>query len=281
MNDDVRSASRTSRPAGPDAPAAALTVVSWNVFNRNADPARITAFVEQGQADLIALQEVTDDHLAALRALPGYHLAVAEDFLEGEALSHLAVLSRRPLHPVEAITRNPGRAPSPSLLGRAFRWRECLDSLHVGVDLGGVPVRLVNLHLAAGVGPAARRAQLATIMAHEPAAGPLIVCGDFNSFGRPLVGALIGWALGYRVAELLDDEVPAIARAVAAFGLAPAHGAVVTHPTTRGRLDHIFVRGFAVTACAAERDRQGSDHRPLVATLALSGTADGASGVGP
>src|ERR1700742_4502040 len=71
-----------------------ITVATWNVLNLNADCSRIRRFVEASNADIIAFQELTAEHVNELRNVQGYELHTAEDFWEGSQVYYLAVLSR-------------------------------------------------------------------------------------------------------------------------------------------------------------------------------------------
>lgn len=228
---------------GPGVP---LRVATANLLWTNPDPVRLVAGLTAAAPDVLLLQEVTPEILAALRsagALDPYPHQVldARSWVHGGA-----ILSRLPL----AGGRSFALAGSPLT---------CAD-----VVTGGGPVRVVNVHLVAPIGGRSRvevwAEQFAGLAALDaPAGGHLVLAGDFNATGqhRPMARLL---AAGLRDAQR-----------VAGGGLAP------TWPTTGRpgfpvlRLDHVLV-GPGVGVAGVRRGRgPGSDHRPLIADLVLPG----------
>lgn len=253
-------------------------VVSWNVLNRNHDADLIAGFARDVAADVVAFQELTDAHVAALRQIDGYHLTLAEDFIERDEVSYLGLLTLAQPLDSKIIDHNPDRRTSASFLGRRMRWVECLQSQSASFAIGDRNVRIVNLHLSCAVSPKARASELDNVSAHFAGDGPVIICGDFNCFARPWLNPAVGWAFGFKVPELLVDE----RRSVAAFardqGLTVALPGTVTVPRFRLQLDHILVRGLTVRSGRAERRTFGSDHRPIIADLTIpSDTTDTAA----
>lgn len=228
---------------GPGVP---LRVATANLLWTNPDPARLVAGLTAAAPDVLLLQEVTPEVLAALRsagALDPYPHQVldARSWVHGGA-----ILSRLPL----AGGRSFALAGSPLT---------CAD-----VVTGGGPVRVVNVHLVAPIGGPSRvrvwAEQLAGLAALDaPAGGHLVLAGDFNATGqhRPMARLL---ASGLRDAQR-----------VAGGGLAPTWPATGRPGFPVLRLDHVLV-GPGVGVAAVRRGRgPGSDHRPLIADLVLPG----------
>jgi len=245
-----------------------LRVASWNVYDREADARRIVDFVRAADADAVALQELTPAHLEALRQDGGYHIAEAEDFADGDTTSYLALLTREPPGDVRRVTHNTAGALSPSLVGRFMRWRECLQSLSLNVRVGDAAVRVVNLHLTCAAPPVRRVRELGELDSHL-VPGPLVVCGDFNSFARPRLNPLIGWAFGFGWRDYRADDLAQVAEFAARHGLTSVFESAVTLPRLRLALDHMLVRDLSCRDREIVRDRRGSDHRPLIADLVL------------
>lgn len=245
-----------------------MRIASWNVFNRTKDTARILGAVEAFDADVVAFQELLDPMATALDALPDTSFSQADDFDEKNERTRLGILSRLPTSNHHIIDHNPGRRVSPSLLGRLQGWRECIQSHSVEIAAPMGPVTLVNLHLSCGVSIAARAAEFEAAIAPYSDRERLIVTGDFNSFGTPSLNMTVGWAAGVGLSEMLTNERAALFARAALHGLKPALPKAVTFPARKLHLDHIFVRGLTVLEASVAPDLMGSDHLPILSTLA-------------
>ena len=246
-----------------------MKVVSWNVFNLNDDFEAFASFIKNERADVYALQELTDEHIAFFRTLEGYQLFSAEDFVEGDQITYLGILTRLPARDHEVIAHNPDRAVSDSVQGHRMKWRECLDSHAVTVRAEGHDVRIANLHLSCGVSPGIRRQQLNEASKHWLHFHRAVVCGDFNSFGRPLLNLAIGWLYGFGLSDVLVNEDRELTRFAQDHGFTRAFQRAITFPRYRLHLDHVLARGVSVSWTRVEQDTHGSDHRPLIVELAL------------
>jgi endonuclease/exonuclease/phosphatase family metal-dependent hydrolase len=256
-----------------DAPM--LRVLSWNLYHYNKKLPRAVAAIRRLNPDVVCLQEVPPAAFALLEALPGYTLHKVRDFYvekNGEAteLSHLVILSRLPV--LHHTVVHHGETPSDSLVGWWTGWVECVESQSVTVLAGGKPVTVVNAHLSCAVGLRHRQQELAEVMAgHVPdGAGAVVLCGDFNTFGRPWANLLAGWLFGIRLSDLFVDERDLFNAFCARHGFTQLFGHVMTHPLTLGTLDHILVTPpITCKRRHLARQRYGSDHRMLVADLSL------------
>ena len=246
-----------------------MKVVSWNVFNLNHDSEAFASFIKNERADVYALQELTDAHIAFFRTLEGYQLFSAEDFVEGDQVTYLGILTRLPSRDHEVIAHNPHRAISDSFQGRRMKWRECLDSHAVTVTAEGHEVRIANLHLSCGVPPRTRRRQLNEASRHWLEFPRAVVCGDFNSFGRPFLNLAIGWLYGFGLSDIPVNEDRELTRFAEDHGFKRAFQRAVTFPRFRLHLDHLLARGVSIDTARVDPDTHGSDHRPLIVELAI------------
>lgn len=241
-----------------------MRIVSWNVFNRSRALDRFESFVRAQDADLYAFQELTPGHIERLSAMAGYTLHLAEDFAEEGETTWLGLFTRRPTHDHTVTAINPARAVSDSYVGRKNRWQECFEAQALTIDTLAGPARAINLHLACAISPRARLAQLEAATSGLDGAARAIVCGDFNSFGRPWLNALVGLTYGFGMADLFTDEVRSLDSFARRHGLARVPARAITFPKFRLHLDHVFLRGMAVRAVRVEADTHGSDHRPVI-----------------
>lgn len=244
-----------------------MRVASWNVFNRTKDTERILGAVAAFDADVIAFQELLDPMTEALSDLPDTTFVQADDFDEKDERTRLGILSRLPAQDHRIIDHNPDRRVSASLLGRLQGWRECIQSHSVEISAPMGSVTLVNLHLSCGVSLAKRAAEFEAAIAPYADRERLIVTGDFNTFGAPLLSMTVGWAAGIRISEMRVDERAALFARAAVHGLKPALPNAITFPARKLHLDHILVRGLKVLDASVGPDLMGSDHLPIFATV--------------
>lgn len=240
--------------------APALDVVTWNVLHRihavnwdepvraawpdeRARCAAIANALATMPADVICLQEVSGDQLAAIRGRLGDGAAVLatayprvphyyrrfETTPLGDPTEYLVVIARGAAHEVRA-------EPFASDGGKGF--------LRVELARG---VTVIDTHVSYGDRHAAQCARLAEEVA--AARGPVVVCGDFNADRDTC-------------ARRLPDLIAAIVREPA-LPTRPRQ-----EPSEKSQtIDHVFVRDARVLE-AAVLDGQGlSDHNPVRARL--------------
>jgi endonuclease/exonuclease/phosphatase family metal-dependent hydrolase len=239
----------------------ALTVMTYNIHQgRDADGVldldRIAAAIRAEGADLVALQEV------------GRHWSADSAFRDqaadlGRLLSMEFVfganLDRDPFEP-GAPRRQYGTAILSSwpvlesrniLLPRASPENEQRGLLVLDVELDGERFRLHNAHL--GVTGQDREPQVAAILAEvDTATVPHALLGDFNA--RPTAPEL----------------APLFERLRDAWTLA-GDGNGFTFPASEptARIDYVLVSAQLTVSAVRVPAELGSDHRPLVAELAL------------
>lgn len=240
-------------PISADPDATPLRVMTFNHLYLNRDLEDIKAAILRGDADIVALQELTLEVAEALRRdLRGrYPHMDLRPALEATRTDGIGLLSRFPLADI--------------------RYDEAYGGQRVTVRVGEREVALINLHLNLPFGERASdrflaysarrrdpqlRALERAITSHT---GPFIVVGDFNLSDREP---------DYRRLERLMTDV--YRRTRTGFGFTfPALG------TFRGvpvpplvRLDYVWVRGLEPVS-AARDCRSGSDHCLVVADVRL------------
>lgn len=218
-------------------------VFSANVYAYNATPGPISEEIRAAAPDVVFLQEAGPgfvkavDDSGAIAALPYRVTVPREDPFAG------LLASRWPLVDTEVV----------NLAGRPIIVRATAMT-----EQG--PVRLYSVHTISPVSGA--RPKWADELHHVAAAvrterGPLVVAGDFNAtWGNKGFGEVLG-------AGLTD--------AAAARGRPLQMTWPRNHPWIPPliRIDHILTSaGLAVTAIRTGRG-QGSDHRPLIADVAV------------
>jgi endonuclease/exonuclease/phosphatase (EEP) superfamily protein YafD len=240
---------RPTANAGKGGNGPELRVSFANVWRRNTDVEGILRELAVGEPDIVALAEVTENHLDAIEAVfpPSAYpwRRTDPDGLHGSR--GLAVFSRFPMERVEKW------------------WTVGHPQLDATVLVPGAePFRLLVVHTWGPVGKSdvrSWRAQLADVSARA-GDGPTVMVGDFNA-------TLQHRSLARLVGTRWSDA------GTVAFG-----GWRGTWPANRRwrpamfRIDHILVgpeitvrSGHAGQAC-------GSDHRPVNAVLVLPTTGN-------
>jgi endonuclease/exonuclease/phosphatase family metal-dependent hydrolase len=247
-------------------PALTLASINTHYGLRPGRPAGVeydvTAALRTLDADVLVVQEVwrPDDgvcvvdeaarelglavqHLALGRATTRGrwpHFATGED---SEGTIGVAVLTNLPMCVVGPIPIGP-------TVGDTLRER---DVLHVQLDVDGVAVHLVGVHLSSRL-PHAPPLQLRRLARQVPAAGvPTIVAGDCNFWGPGVRAFFRGWRRAVRGR---------------------------TWPATRphSQIDHVLVRPADIEVLEGRvLPDVGSDHRPVRVRLQIPPGASGAT----
>jgi len=223
-----------------------LRVATWNVhgavgLDRRCDPARIARIVVELDADVVALQEVwlprgrTADFCVMLAGASGLHCTFAPTFdKRGQPFGN-ALLRRASALRDEVVDLAIGRREP----------RNAIDAL---LDLDGMRLRVVATHL--GLAATERHVQAGWLAQRVRAdRTPCVVLGDFNEWRA--VGALAP----------LRDMVAGRAPATFPSALPIASlDRILAQPASLVRERHVP---------ASPLVRIASDHRPLIATIAL------------
>lgn len=225
----------------PSVGGPSLVVASANLYYGKADPRVVVELVRAHDVDVLSLQELTPEAVAALDAAGLAELLPHRVFQPDGRAAGTGLASR---HPLRARPSNPD----------AYHFQPVAR-----VDVpGAAPVEVVAVHVVAPVGridPAEWRAELVAL----PPPGPgRILAGDFNATldHRPLRGLL---DTGYR-------------DAAASVGT----GLRATWPTDTSlppfaAIDHVLVGPGCAVRSFDVITLPGSDHRAVVTEIVLSG----------
>lgn len=251
-----------------------MTIYSWNMLFRNSDLDRAFEFISHADFDIFCLQEVPEEFLARLRALP-FSIAETIDvdrLFAQKKRNHLVILSR---HPITASGTIPWPDYWPILslrtkifvyLMRPLHWSkiENRNGLYADITLGERSLRVFNLHTAL-TRPDLRVREFEKAMAERDPARPTIVCGDFNVIESPRM-SLLNWFLGASLADtfLYRRERTHINSHFVEHQLVNPLAGGITHPFSQSQLDHILVsHSFTIKKAEVLPDRVGSDHHPI------------------
>lgn len=257
--------------AEPEAPDRELTVLTYNIHHGagadgRLDLARIAEVIQLSGAEVVGLQEV-DRHWSARSDFVDQATWLAREL--NMHVVYAANLDRDPFEPGQPrrqygtaiLSRYPILESSNTLLPRPAggEQRGLLEAL---INVNGVPVRVYNTHLQHN-SAVERTAQVEAILEQIGAVDePTVLLGDLNA--RP------DWPEIQPLYEVLEDA-----------WLLAGEGAGYTYPASAPdrRIDYIFVSPDVTVDDASlivtELTTLASDHLPLVAQLALPGSAVG------
>jgi endonuclease/exonuclease/phosphatase family metal-dependent hydrolase len=211
--------------------------------------------VEQFDADLICLQEVRRHHHQLARRFAHWPTLPQADYLlpEGyEAVYRTNALTRHGEHGNALLTRWPViDVGHEDVSDHRFEQR---GLLHVQVNVAGLPVHVVVVHL--GLLAASRERQIERLGVYlqreVPSNQRLVVAGDFNDWGERLHQPMA--ALDLRTFE--DIRLATFPSRLPLF-----------------HLDRIYVRGLQPLHAQVPHGRawaRMSDHLPLIAEFAIT-----------
>lgn len=216
-----------------------LRVATFNLWRGNERMDDVAKFLAEAGADVVVLQEVTRDHGSKLRQ------ALGSRYPYGLGETGLIILSKHPIIAEGRVDR-PGYPPWISLM---LRWAR--------LDVNGTIFELAGIHLARPFYPELQQQDIAVLTQFvQSRTLPLIVAGDFNM--SPWTQKLerfteatelkryntvhLTWPMRWRNLQL----IPLVA------------------------IDNVFAsRHFAAIATKGG-PRLGSDHRPVIADIALA-----------
>lgn len=246
-----------------------MKVVSWNLLCNNNRQAKSLSYVMGKLPDVVCLQEVSKETVRFLRKQEEYQVFVARDFIKrsfgkGEEVFHLVLLVRKGARVRAHHVRHIPHLTKNSFWDRAMRWTETLDYHWVEIEKEGELYQVMNIHLEVGAGPHLRKKQFDHILESREERSSLIVCGDFNLFGRWYVSPFVGWGMGFSVPEMFVNERSMFEQLFLDYGLQNVFRNQVTFPFFRLQLDHILVdKGLTVGSTYVYPYTFFSDHRPL------------------
>lgn len=216
-----------------------LRVLSLNAWFRNDDPNRLVEYLETSGADVIVLQELSEDEARALHArLKVYPYA----FVEGASASDAVLLSRWPISASDVV-------PLVS---------DGVGVIRATIDWQGKSFTLIGAHLHWPIGPRSaerRNSELAGLaLLAQSQHEPLVILGDFN---------ITPWSPHFETFL----QVSGLRDCARGNGLDP------TWPSqfilAGIRIDHCFMSSHWRALDAHTGPHVGSDHRPMIVELEL------------
>ena len=240
-----------------DQPNRTLKVMTYNIGNGLVAPDRIHHLIHESDADIIGFEEVSPAQGEAIESANSATLS--HSIVSGTGFSGRALLSRRPIESSAWLDLVPERPDLKAIV--------TIDELAVTIIVAHPPPP--RLRKSGVIFDSTSSAQIVALAQIAVASAPAILLGDFNMTKRnPLHGqmATIG---------LTDAWLAAGDRAGSTFPLRLGHTRRINHRMTwlrlaaLARIDYVWHTGDLVTIATGHGPDEGSDHRPVWATIAL------------
>lgn len=245
-----------------------MKIISWNIYKENKDFAKAIAFLKKQQADIICLQEFPAEHIDLLNDLGG-HIAACDEVLiyknkkKADASLYSVIVSKFPIKE-QTIIPHKSRYGHAATTKDRYQYFEA-DSFYVDIDTGEGLFRIFNTHFKCIAGPSHRLSQFKEVVTHLSPDRHNIICGDFNTFGKPLVNVLLWKYFGYKIHELKINESKHFSALAKEHGLKNPLHRQVTFLKFPVQLDYILIPAHVkVKSKRAFLRPHGSDHFPLL-----------------
>ncbi|MGM0454219.1 MAG: endonuclease/exonuclease/phosphatase family protein [Thermodesulfobacteriota bacterium] len=237
--------------AAGSADGTVYTVITWNISKNDARNKEVKRLIRQHRPDILCLQEATSRTCEQLQSRFFCHFAPSWKAANRDIHNGVLTASR---HKLQA----PARFESPD---REFVFATTKAAMvsTVAVD-DAADLMVINVHMLNFVGIGAFNDQLEEIFQHaRDHTGPMIWCGDFNTWNSARLKAVHQYAARLGMVEAL---------AYHESGGTPSKWTLLVDPFIEihqgALLDRIFCRGFEVLECKRLSGFETSDHPPML-----------------
>lgn len=241
-----------------------MRILTWNIYKKNRNIYKAIAFLKKQKVDIICLQEFPGTHFDLLKGLDGYVAMCDEVWIyknkrKPDVTLYSVIISKFPIKQHAVIAHK-------NTYGRINRYQHFqADSFYVDVDTSQGLFRVFNTHFKCVAGPHHRLSQFKEVIDHLSSDRQNIICGDFNTFGKPLLNMIIGKYFGYKIHEIKINENKNLAALFSVYGLKNPLQRQVTFLKFPIQLDYILIPShIEVKSKRAFSRPHGSDHFPLL-----------------
>lgn len=245
-----------------------MKILTWNVYKNNKDINKAVAFLKKQQADVICLQEFPAEHIGLLRNLDG-HIAICDevhiprDRKKNGVRLYSVIFSRFAIKEQVIIPHKKTYDETAKTKDRYHHFQA--DSFYIDIDTPQGMFRVFNTHFRCFTGPTHRLAQFKEVLTHTDSSRQNIICGDFNTFAKPLVNILVWKFFGYKMQEIIINENKNFAKLISEHNLKNCFYKQVTFWKFPIQLDYILVPlKVKVKSSRVFLRPHGSDHFPLM-----------------
>ena len=245
-----------------------MRIISWNIYKDNRDIHKAIAFLKGQKADIICLQEFPVEHVNLLDGL-GLNIALCDEVLiykdhKKPDVKLYSVIASRFHIEKHAIVEHKNQYELVSGINKQYHHFRA-DSCYVDVASDGELFRIFNVHFKSVAGPYHRLSQFKEVIEHLARDRQNIICGDLNTFGKPLLNLFVWKYFGYKIHEIKMHEGKILRVLLNLYGFKnPFHG-YFTFLKFPAQLDYILVPAhFDIKLKRRFLHFHGSDHFPLL-----------------
>jgi endonuclease/exonuclease/phosphatase family metal-dependent hydrolase len=248
-----------------------MKILTWNVNRNNKLLDQAVRFIRNYGADIICLQEFSVRNESLLAELSEFYTATEEETLvfksrpEDPERMYSVVLSKYPILKYQTVPHKNSYFADEIKTDR-YQFFQA-HSFFVDIDIPDEDksLRIFNVHFKCVAGPHHRLSQFRDILSHFSTDRENIICGDFNTFGSPLINVFLWKLFGYQKTEVLIDERTEFATEFEKYGLQnPFQGAITFLPLP-AQLDYILVsKHTPIKQTRHFLNPRGSDHLPIM-----------------
>lgn len=227
----------------------------------------VIEFLKNEKFDVICLQEFPIEYLEKLSSLFSHYifekeLLVYKNGRKKTTRVYTVTISRIPIKNTDVIQHKEFYEEGAKRERRYRNFRA--HSIYADIDVGKRKMRIFNVHFKCVAGSHHRFSQFREILHHFDPERENIICGDLNTFSRPIINIFIWKYFGLKVKELFIHEKKSLKRIFDLHKLKNPFENFVTFLKFPVQLDYILLP--TLTKMISKRRflrRRGSDHFPI------------------
>ena len=244
-----------------------MKILDWNIYKDNKKIDSAIDFIKSGDFDIICLQEFPTKYLDKIKNI-GYHYKIAEERFvykkdRPDAVMYQVILSKYDFLSANKIEHdNKHDAFKESKKHDTFT----TESIFVDVNVQGKKYRIFNTHLKCVAGPYCRMSQFNNLLENIDNSNGVnnVICGDFNTFGKPLINFFVWKYFGYRLPEITINEKKLFNTHFELNGFRNVFKNTVTFLKFPLQLDYILIpKKMKIINKKRYLKSYGSDHLPI------------------
>lgn len=244
-----------------------MKILTWNIYKDNRNIGDAIEFLKVQNADIVCLQEYPLEKVELLNGL-NMQFVTENEFLEFKnpkkkpVMLKMVIASKFPIksHCIiqhkniyEYVTRADDRYKN-------FQ----ANSFYIDIDTGLDKYRVFNTHFKCVAGPYHRLSQFREILENLSQDRHNIVCGDFNTFGKPLVNIFLWKYFGYKLREISIHEGNIFNALFDLYQLKNVFKRMITFWKFPAQFDYILIPTYTDVVSKKRLGLNGSDHFPLL-----------------
>lgn len=248
-----------------------MKIITWNMYNKNKRIPEAIDFLKQQDADIICLQELPQQHAPLLEKL-GMHIMLNEEIMrfrnpkKATEKLYMVIASKFPIVNQKIV---PHQYHYEHVSGFDTTYADYkADSQFIEVDAPQGKFRIFNTHFKCEAGPYHRLSQFREVVESLSRERMNIICGDFNTFGKPFLNLFVWKYFGYKLHEIHIHERNILHALLDLYQLKNPFRRTITFWKVPNQLDYILIPLHLTVVQQKRLGLNGSDHFPLLLEIA-------------